>query len=74
MPVGKCASSNPPGLCAQDNASERERDRRPETIGVIQSYEEQGFPIHVPQKSTVLGCVKKRHEITRPLYSVFEMA
>lgn len=74
MPVGKCPSSNPPRLCAQDSASKRERDRRPETVGVMQSYKEQGFPIHVPQKSTVLGCVKKRHKITRPLHSVFEMA
>ena len=74
MPVGKCPSPNPPRLCVQDSASEGERDRRPETVGVMQSYNEQGFPIHVPQKSSVLGCVKKRHRITHPLHSVFEMA
>lgn len=76
MPVGKCPSSNPPrpGPCVQDSASERERGRRPDTIGVIQSYKEQSFPIHVPQESTVLGCVKKRHKITPPLHSLFEMA
>lgn len=76
MPVGKCPSSNLPrlGPCAQDSASERERGLGPESIGVIQWYKEKGLPIHIPQKSTVLGCVKKRHKITPPLHSVFEMA